>query len=109
MKIEHHPFEIIDWSNVPDEHHTGEKGSATWKVLLVGNIRVRKVEYSPGYIADHWCNKGHIIHCIDGEMITELKDGRRMKLLKGSTYIVGDDSEAHKTSSTNGCMLFIVD
>ena len=109
MKIEHHPFEIIDWDNVPDEQHTGETGLATWKVLHVGDIRVRRVVYSPEYIADHWCNKGHIIHCIEGEMVTELEDGRRMELKKGFSYIVGDESAAHKTSTTNGCILFIVD
>ena len=109
MKIDRYPFEIIDWNNVPDEQHAGETGSATWKVLNVGNIRVRKVMYSPGYMADHWCNKGHIIHCLEGEMTTELEDGRRMKLTKGGSYIVGDDSAAHKTSTVDGCILFIVD
>ena len=109
MKIDPHPFEIIDWNNVPDEQHVGESGIATWKVVNVGKIRVRKVLYSAGYAADHWCNKGHIIHCIEGEMVTELEDGRQMKLTRGSTYIVGDDSAAHKTSTMHGCILFIVD
>ena len=109
MTIDHYPFEIIDWTKITEEKHTGESGVATWQVIHVGNIRVRKVSYSPGYLADHWCKKGHIIHCLEGEMITQLDDGRSMNLKKGQTYLVGDNSEAHKTSTENGCVLFIVD
>ena len=76
---------------------------------LVNDIRVRMVEYSPGYLADHWCSKGHIILCLEGEIETELKDGRIMKLTKDMCYFVGDDNEAHRTSAKNGCRLFIVD
>jgi hypothetical protein len=82
---------------------------AFWQTQLVNDIRVRIVEYSPGYKADHWCSKGHIILCKEGEMETELEDGRIMKLTKGMTYFVGDNCEAHRTSSENGCSLFIVD
>jgi hypothetical protein len=41
---------------------------------MMGEIRVRKVEYSAGYKADHWCKKGHIILCTEGEMETELDE-----------------------------------
>ena len=87
----------------------GETGFATWQVLQLENIRVRIVEYSANYKADHWCKKGHIIHCLEGEMNTELEDGRFKKLSKGMTYFVGDESDAHRSSSTIGCKLFIVD
>jgi hypothetical protein len=76
---------------------------------MMNNIRIRKVEYSSGYLADHWCKKGHIILCLEGEMDTELDDGRIMKLTAGMTYFVGDDCERHRTSTKNGCKLFIVD
>ena len=76
---------------------------------MMGDIRIRKVEYSAGYRADPWCKKGHIILCTEGEMGTELDDGRMMKLSAGMTYFVGDDCELHRTSSKNGCKLFIVD
>ena len=82
---------------------------AYWQTQLVNDIRVRMVEYSTGYKADHWCSKGHIIFCIEGEMETELDDGCIMKLTKGMSYFVGDNSDAHRTSSKNGCKLFIVD
>lgn len=109
MKIDSFPFESLHWSSVPKEEISGESGKAYSQTHMMNEIRVRKVEYSAGYKADHWCSKGHIIFCIDGEMDTELKDGRIMKLLKGMTYFVGDNNEAHRTSTKTGCKLFIVD
>lgn len=109
MKIEKHPFGINDWSAISKEEHKGISGMAYWQIIMMGEIRIRMVDYSAGYVADHWCNKGHIIYCIKGKMKTELQDGRKMKLKKGMTYQVGDDSEAHRSSSKNGCRLFIVD
>jgi quercetin dioxygenase-like cupin family protein len=110
MKIESTiPFTTTDWNLVPSERHDGEKGYALWKVLQFGNIRVRRVEYSPGYIADHWCDKGHIIFCIEGEMTTELKDGRTFVLKKGMSYQVGDNSDSHRSFTKDGASLFIVD
>lgn len=109
MKIEPFPFCTINWTNVNTEVHSGISGKALWKVMHMGDIRIRMVEYTPGYSADHWCSKGHIIYCIEGEMETQLEDGRSYILSNGMTYHVGDNSEAHRTSSLNGCKLFIVD
>ncbi len=109
MLIPPFPFQTIDWNNIPKEEHAGETGVAIWQVLNVGEIRVRLMNYSAGYKADHWCKKGHIIHCVQGEMITSLEDGRNMKLSAGMTYIVGDNCEAHRTSTEEGCVLFVVD
>lgn len=109
MKLDSFPFQTIDWSSIPSEEHKGETGVAYWKIQMMNNIRIREVVYSPGYKADHWCSKGHIIYCVDGEMDTELKDGRIMKLMKDMCYFVGDHNEAHKTSTIKGCKLFIVD
>lgn len=109
MKIESFPFRTIEWDAVPKEEHSGETGTAYWQVQMLGDIRVRMVEYSAGYKADHWCSKGHVIYCIEGEMDTELEDGRVMKLRAGMCYFVGDNSEAHRTSTSGGCRLFIVD
>lgn len=109
MNISSYPFQTLNWYSIPKEEHTGETGIAYWQTQMVNDIRVRMVEYSPGYKADHWCSKGHIILCLEGEMDTELNDGRIMKLSKGMCYFVGDNSEAHRTSSAVGCTLFIVD
>jgi quercetin dioxygenase-like cupin family protein len=109
MKIEQHPFETFTWKKIEKIKHPGEKGYAIRQTILMGDIRIRMVEYSAGYIADHWCDKGHIIYCIKGKMITELEDGRKRKLRKGMSYQVGDNSEAHRSSSKKGCRLFIVD
>ncbi|MBC7947980.1 MAG: DHCW motif cupin fold protein [Chitinophagaceae bacterium] len=109
MKIAPYPFETLNWSTIPPEEHPGETGFALWRTQMVNDIRVRMVEYSPGYKADHWCNKGHIIFCFQGEMDTELKDGRVLRLQQGMCYFVGDDNEAHRSSTLMGCRLFIVD
>ena len=42
-------------------------------------------------------------------METELQDGRKFLLEKGMSPPVGDNDEAHRSVSTNGCTLFIVD
>jgi hypothetical protein len=109
MKIDSHLFETIKWSEVPEEEHTGDSGFATWKVKKLNDIRVRLVEYSPGYKANHWCRKGHVLFCMEGEMETELEDGRIMKLTGGMCYFVGDNNEGHRSSTATGCKLFIVD
>jgi quercetin dioxygenase-like cupin family protein len=109
MKIQEHPFTTVNWSKIEKEKHNGEKGFALWQTIMMSDIRIRMVEYSAGYIADHWCSKGHVIYCIKGKMTTALQDGRKMKLKKGMSYHVGDNSEAHRTSSKKGCKLFIVD
>jgi len=102
-------FTTTDWSTIPSENHTGATGFATWKVLRFGDIRVRRVDYSPGYLADHWCDKGHIIYCIEGEMTTELDDGRTFVLKKGMSYQVVDHAESHRSHTVSGVSLFIVD
>ncbi|MBC7903494.1 MAG: DHCW motif cupin fold protein, partial [Gemmatimonadaceae bacterium] len=97
MNIPPFPFSVTDWNKIAPEEHRGETGLASWKVQHFGAIRVRMVTYSPGYFADHWCVKGHIILCLSGSMTTELEDGRKFELTEGMTYQVGDDSEAHRS------------
>ena len=109
MNIPTIPFSVTDWSGVPRTEHKGERGTAYWQTQQFGAIRVRMIEYAPGYLADHWCAKGHIILCTDGELHTELKDGRRFTLKPGMTYQVSDDSEPHRSSTEVGAKLFIVD
>ena len=109
MKINNIPFNVIDWCNVESKEHKGETGIALWRTKNFGDIRIRMVEYSPGYSADHWCNKGHIILCLEGELNTELSDGRKFVLTPGMSYHVADGKEAHRSWTTNGVKLFIVD
>ena len=109
MNISSFPFQTLNWSAVPKEEHKGDTGMATWQIQTMNDIRVRMVEYSRGYKANHWCSKGHIILCTEGEMDTELEDGRIFKLSKGMCYLVGDNNEAHQSSTLAGCRLFIVD
>jgi len=109
MKMTDIPFGTTDWSAVEKTVHTGETGSATWQTRQFGSIRVRIVTYSPGYLADHWCVKGHILFCLEGELTTELEDGRIFVLKPGMSYQVADQAEPHRSSTKSGARLFIVD
>jgi hypothetical protein len=103
------PFETTDWSQVAPTEHRGETGMATWRTRQFADIRVRMVDYSPGYRADHWCSKGHVLLCLQGELHIELKDGRTAVLKAGMSYQVGDDAEPHRSFTATGARLFIVD
>jgi hypothetical protein len=103
------PFGTTDWSTIPPTQHAGERGTATWRTREFGGIRVRMVEYTPGYLADHWCEKGHILLCLEGELHTELRDGRTFTLTPGRSYQVADGADAHRSSTGTGAKLFIVD
>jgi quercetin dioxygenase-like cupin family protein len=109
MEIRDVAFCTTDWAAVAPSVHPGARGAATWRTLEAGNVRVRMVEYSPGYEANHWCERGHVLLVIDGELITELADGRRFVLSAGMSYQVADGASAHRSSSPRGARLFIVD
>jgi len=109
MKLVGIPFQTIDWSKATPTTHPGETGVATWRTREVGNVRVRMVDYSAGYLADHWCERGHVIHVIEGELTTELRDGRSFTLAAGQTYVVADGDGAHRSRTPVGARLFIVD
>jgi hypothetical protein len=103
------PFQTIDWSTVPKIEYKGESGMAYWQTMQFPGLRLRIVEYSEGYIADHWCQKGHIVHCLEGEFVSELQDGERFVLAKGSTYVVSDGLSSHRSIAKNGVKLLIID
>ncbi len=109
MQMASIPFGTTDWSAVKRTEHKGKHGLAWWRTRQFDDIRVRMVEYSPGYEADHWCSKGHILLCIDGELDTVLEDGRAFTLRPGMSYQVADDAEAHRSHTKVGAKLFIVD
>jgi len=102
-------FHTTEWASVEPTAHQGETGTAYWRTRDVGGIRVRMVEYTPGYLADHWCSKGHILLCLEGELHTELADGREFVLTPGTSYQVADGAEPHRSRTTTGARLFIVD
>ena len=109
MKIDNLPFGTTDWNRIEATEHPGVTGKAIWRTCQFGDVRVRMVEYSPGYLADHWCVKGHILLCLEGELHTELEDGRIYVLKPGMSYQVADGAEPHRSSTTTGARLFIVD
>lgn len=103
------PFQTIDWTNIPKIEYKGEEGVAIWQTMQFPGLRVRLVEYSAGYLADHWCRKGHIVHCLEGEFVSELKDGEETILKKGMTYVVSDELSSHRSYSRDGVKLMIID
>lgn len=110
MKIPELPFTVTNWDEIAPTRHAGESGHALWRTLNIGDIRVRIVEYTPGYVADHWCDRGHIIYVLEGELLSELKDGRISILTQGMSYQVSDFGDAaHRSSTKTGVKLFIVD
>lgn len=109
MQISDVPFGTTDWSLIEPTEHRGETGTSFWRTQNFGGIRVRMVEYTAGYLADHWCTKGHILLCIDGILHTELKDGRTFTLTPGMSYQVADGAEPHRSFTDSGARLFIVD
>ena len=109
MKLTNIPFGTTDWAHLPAERKPGESGWADWRTCQFGDIRVRLLEYSPGYLADHWCSKGHVLFCVAGELTTELEDGRKYVLKPGMSYQVADGAEPHRSSTAIGAKLFVVD
>lgn len=109
MKISDVPFGTTDWSTITPTSHPGESGHAEWRTRRFGDLRVRMVRYSENYLADHWCTKGHILLCVAGRLDTELADGRTFTLTVGMSYQIGDDAEPHRSSTTAGATLFILD
>lgn len=110
MKIPTLPFTVTDWQNIEPTRHPGDSGEALWRTLNIGDLRVRFVEYTPGYVADHWCDRGHVLYVLEGELISELKDGRNFTLKQGMSYQVSDHGDAaHRSRTTTGAKLFIVD
>ncbi len=109
MDMKNIPFGLTEWENIEASEHNGETGVAVWRTRQFDGIRVRMVEYSPGYQADHWCVKGHILLCLQGELHTELKDGRTFVLTPGVSYQVADGAEPHRSHTSTGAKLFIVD
>jgi hypothetical protein len=109
MELTGIPFGTTEWAGIEPTEHAGETGVAVWRTRHFGPLRVRMVEYSPNYRADHWCMKGHIVLCVAGDLRTELSDGRVYSLRPGTSYQVADGVDAHRSSSSAGATLFIVD
>ena len=109
MNLSNIPFGTTNWSTLARTEHPGITGKAFWRTQQFGEVRVRMVEYTAGYVSDHWCRKGHILLCLEGELHTELEDGRQHVLLPGMSYQVADGAEAHRSTAPNGAKLFIVD
>ncbi len=108
-ELENIPFQMINWDLVPEERHEGQDGYAIWKTIQFKELRIRMVKYSAGYLANHWCHKGHILHCLKGEMVSELETGEKSVMKTGMTYVVSDDLSSHRSYTKDGVELLIID
>ncbi|MBE9524593.1 MAG: DHCW motif cupin fold protein [Chloroflexi bacterium] len=109
MRDQNIAFQTIDWAKIPKTEHKGETGVAYWQTLQFQGLRIRIVEYSAGYLADHWCEKGHIVHCLEGDVVNEQKNGTKSILTKGMSYVVSDNLSSHRSYTENGVKLIIID
>jgi quercetin dioxygenase-like cupin family protein len=103
------PFQTIDWATIPKTEHKGETGTSFWQTVEFPGLRIRIVEYSKGYLADHWCRKSHIVHCLEGSFVTELENDKKLTLSKGDTYVVSDGMSSHRSFAEDGVKLMIID
>ncbi len=109
MEIKNIPFEVFDLANTLPEEHKGQTGTSFWRTVRKGDLRIRIVEYTAGYLADHWCAKGHVVFVLDGSFESELKDGSKYMLHKGMCYLVSDNTDEHRSYTKDGVRLLIVD
>jgi len=103
------PYQAIDWGSVPRTEHRGETGTSFWRTVELPGLRLRVVEYSAGYLADHWCQKGHIVHCLEGEFVSDEESGEKTVMTQGMTYVVSDGASSHRSRAERGATLLIVD
>lgn len=103
------PFQTIDWTSIEKVEYHGTSGLAWWQTILFGDLRIRIVEYSGGYVADHWCQKGHVVYCLEGSFVSELKSGEQHRLERGMMYVVTDEISTHRSVSEEGVKLLIID
>jgi hypothetical protein len=109
MNSKNIPYQTIDWTKVPKTEHKGESGTAFWQTVQFSGLRIRIVEYSQGYIADHWCQKGHIVHCLEGEFVSQLQNGKEFFMTVGMTYVASDELSSHRSITKEGVKLMIID
>jgi quercetin dioxygenase-like cupin family protein len=110
MKITGVPFSVTDWDKVPAVEYRGETGTSTWRAVETGNLRLRIVDYSPGFKSDHWCARGHVLYVLSGELGLKLRDGRDFLLAAGASFQVEDDeANPHLAWTDRGARVFIVD
>jgi len=103
------PFQAINWAAVEKTEHKGETGTSFWRTIMLDGLRLRMVEYSAGFLNDHWCQKGHIVYCLEGEFTSELQNGDTVTLSAGMSYVVSDGLSSHRSTSANGVKLLIID
>ena len=102
-------FQTINWNNLPGTESCGISGTSYSQSKEFPGLKIRIVEYSAGYLADHWCQKGHIVYCLKGEVINEQEDGEQFNLKEGMGYVVTDNMSSHRSRTEKKVKLLIID
>lgn len=106
MELSGLPEAVVDWSRTPATKTAG----ATSRAHKTNDVQLRVVDYDPGYLADHWCSKGHILYVISGSLTIEHGDGKASyELAAGMSWQTADNGPPHRVRSTGGATVFIVD
>ena len=109
MSISNIPFCITDWSTIVPVTVNGTTGTATMRIQQHGDLRIRMIEYSANYLADHWCELGHLVFVLEGELINELKDGTTSLLKSGMSYAVSDGLSSHRSRTVGPVKMLVID
>lgn len=99
----------INWELSQAEKSLGTSGFVFSKSVDLGTIRMRQLSFSENYEADHWCEKGHIIHVLAGELIIEYQDGSQVTIPTGQSLILGDSISLHKAKTESESTVLIID
>jgi quercetin dioxygenase-like cupin family protein len=68
------------------------------------------IEYSSGFRSDHYCERGHVLLVLQGELCIRLKNGSEHRLVTGMSIQVADDTiNPHLASTETGAKVFVVD
>lgn len=105
----HIPFTIMNWDRIHRTITHGASGTVTTRVQVLGDLRIRMIEYSANYLADHWCELGHLVFVLEGELINELKDGATTVMKAGMSYAVSDGLSSHRSRTVGRVMILVVD
>jgi len=110
MKLANIPEQVTDWTQLPAIEVPGTSGVAKARTQDIGEAQLRLIEYSQGYLADHWCAKGHVIYVVSGTLAIEHQDGRAACALSaGMSWCVADEARAHRVRSDDGATIFVLD
>jgi len=109
MILENINTQLIDWESTAPIETKGKTGVNTAHEFSSGGYKIRLLVYSSNYESDHWCEKGHIIHCIEGSMMLKIKDRKDIYLSAGKSLLLGEGDHHMAVTGDVSAKIFIID